>query len=130
MRLIDADALIEKLRIMPIPEKAGSANTWLDNCAAGVNAAIREVASFPAADVAPAVRWIPVSEQLPETADEFVLVCVSGKPTKFITLHGALELACYSPHCGWILENWPDWENANVTHWAPLPKPPEVVPGG
>ena len=53
---IKREALIKKLRIMPIPKQAGSANTWLDNCAAGVNAAIREVASFPAADVAPVVR--------------------------------------------------------------------------
>lgn len=71
-------------------------------------------------------RWIPVTERLPETADDIVLVCVSGKPTKCITLYGALELACYCPHCGWILERWPDWENANVTHWMPLPEPPEV----
>lgn len=53
---IEREALIEKLRTMPIPKQAGRANTWLDNCAAGVNAAIREVASFPAADVAPVVR--------------------------------------------------------------------------
>ena len=53
---IKREALIEKLRTMPIPKQAGSANTWLDNCAAGVNAAIREVASFPAADVVPVVR--------------------------------------------------------------------------
>ena len=50
---IEREALIEKLRTMPIPKQAGRANTWLDNCAAGVNAAIWEVASFPAADVAP-----------------------------------------------------------------------------
>ena len=53
---IEREALIEKLRTMPIPKQAGRANTWLDNCAAGVNAAIWEVASFPAADVAPVVR--------------------------------------------------------------------------
>lgn len=57
---IEREALIEKLRTMPIPKQAGRANTWLDNCAAGVNAAIWEVASFPAADVAPVVhgRWV------------------------------------------------------------------------
>ena len=56
---IEREALIEKLRTMPIPKQAGSANTWLDNCAVGVNAAIWEVASFPTADVAPVVhgRW-------------------------------------------------------------------------
>lgn len=71
-------------------------------------------------------RWIPVAERLPETADDAVLVCASGKPTKCVTLQESLELACYSPNCGWILESWPDWENANVTHWMPLPPAPEV----
>ena len=47
---------MERLRRMPIPKQAGRGNTWLDNCAAGVNAAIREVASFPAADVAEVVQ--------------------------------------------------------------------------
>lgn len=56
---IERKALIEKLRTMPIPKQAGSAYTWLDNYAAGVNAAILEVASFPAADVSPVRhgRW-------------------------------------------------------------------------
>ena len=117
MRLIDADALSESIRSGPGTDVQ---KLFADVC----------VATAPTVDANPTVRWIPVTEGLPETADEFVLVCVSGKPTKCITLHGALELACYSPHCGWILENWPDWENANVTHWAPLPEPPEVVQGG
>ena len=53
---IEREELIKKLRTMPIPKQAGSANTWLDNCAAGVNATIREVASFPAANVVPVVH--------------------------------------------------------------------------
>lgn len=63
---IERKALIEKLRTLPIPKQAGRANTWLDNCAAGVNAAICEVASFPAADVAPASELRTLRDDLYE----------------------------------------------------------------
>lgn len=56
---IDREALIVKMRAMPIPKQAGSGYTWLDNCAAGINSAIQEVKLFPSADVAPVRhgRW-------------------------------------------------------------------------
>ena len=58
-KYIDRESLIAKMRAMPIPKQAGSGYTWLDNCAAGINSAIREVKSFPASDVAPVRhgRW-------------------------------------------------------------------------
>ena len=74
---IEREALIEKLRTMPIPKQAGRANTWLDNCAAGVNAAIWEVASFPAADVAPVVhgRWVTHYRSGTSVAKGYVSTC-------------------------------------------------------
>ena len=74
---IEREALIEKLRTMPIPKQAGRANTWLDNCAAGVNAAIREVASCPAADVAPVVhgRWVTHYRSGTPVAEGYVSTC-------------------------------------------------------
>lgn len=71
---IKRESLIKKLRIMPIPKQAGSANTWLDNCAAGVNAAIREVASFPAANVA----QIEALERLRDELCEQDLITMEG----------------------------------------------------
>lgn len=69
-------------------------------------------------------RWIPVEERLPNL-DELVLVIASGKPQENITLDNAVELAeLYSD--GWCLEIWPEWTKAAVTHWMPLPEPPEV----
>ena len=69
-------------------------------------------------------RWIPVEERLPDH-DELVLVIASGKPKENITLDEAVELATlYSD--GWCLETWPEWAGAKVTHWMPLPEPPEV----
>lgn len=83
---IEREALIEKLRTMPIPKQAGRANTWLDNCAAGVNAAIWEVASFPAADVAPVVhgRWeMRPTGMATDTGPEYKAYCtICNEPNK------------------------------------------------
>ncbi len=68
-------------------------------------------------------EWISVKDRLPETGG-MVLVIASGKPMSNLTLNGAYELAEYAPE-GWIFETWPEWENADVTHWMPLPPPPE-----
>ena len=72
-------------------------------------------------------RWIPVSERLPEDEDdgETVLAIVSGKPHKNITLCHALMTAGYFPGEGWVVNEYPEWENPTITHWMPLPEPPE-----
>ena len=93
---IKREALIKKLRIMPIPKQAGSANTWLDNCAAGVNDAIREVASFPAADVASVVhaRWEQDADGdwYCTNCNEVVAICESGRERTY--------RKPYCPNCG------------------------------
>ena len=72
-------------------------------------------------------RWIPVSERLPEDEDdgETVLAVVFGKPHKNITLHHAIMTAEYFYQGGWLVDEYPEWENPIVTHWMPLPEPPE-----
>ena len=65
-------------------------------------------------------EWISVKDRLPDQSGE-VLVIVSGNPQKNITLNCAYELAEYDPYDGWIMEMWPEWEDAVVTHWMPLP---------
>lgn len=69
-------------------------------------------------------EWISVKDRLPDQSGE-VLVIVSGNPQKNITLNCAYELAEYDPYGGWIMEMWPEWEDAVVTHWMPLPLPPK-----
>jgi len=57
------------------------------------------------------MRWIPVGERLPENDDERqgqYLVAVEGKWVK---------ISYFCPQF--------DWDYADVTHWMPLPKPPE-----
>lgn len=69
--------------------------------------------------------WIRVKELLPSHHD-IVFAVVSGKPAENIELIKAFELAEYDPTEGWTLEAWPEWANPVVTHWMPLPEPPEV----
>ena len=71
-------------------------------------------------------KWISVKDRLPDYMGE-VLVIVSGKPHENITLDGAYEIAEYDPVEGWILEMWPEWCSGVVTHWMPLPEPPEEL---
>ena len=68
-------------------------------------------------------EWVSVEDRSPEETGE-VLAIVSGNPHKNITLDHAYELSEYDPCDGWILEMWPEWEDAVVTHWMPLPEPP------
>ena len=69
-------------------------------------------------------RWISVAERLP---DEYqgVLCIVDGQPAKNITLKGAYQIGEWDGCGGWIIEEWPEWEDAKVSWWRPLPGPPE-----
>ena len=66
-------------------------------------------------------KWIPVSERLPEEGYG-VLVTVNGKHNN-ITFVNALEIAVYDNTEGWIVEEYPQWTDPNVTAWMPLPEP-------
>lgn len=70
-------------------------------------------------------EWISVKERLPQNGDEAVLCIVSGKPADNITLYNAYELGRYVDGDGWIIDEWPEWEDAKVLWWTPLPAPPE-----
>ena len=61
-------------------------------------------------------RWIPVSERLPEDG-ETVLTYKNGQ---FDVLKYEMR------RNGWICGGW-FWSRATVTHWMPLPEPPEEV---
>lgn len=59
-------------------------------------------------------EWISVEDRLPTDAKE-VLVFTSYKQM-WIDIY-----------CIWGDENAPSWGDDNVTHWMPLPEPPEVT---
>lgn len=78
--------------------------------------------AYPTAHIGRGI-WVNASERMPEDG-QIVLVTASGKPQSNITLEYAYELAAWSIESGWILNCWPEWERAKVTHWMPLPEPP------
>ena len=110
--------LVELLREAPyniFGNKLG--NCYFDSCLA-------LIADYLITNGVTVQEWISVDDRLPDQSGE-VLVIVSGNPQKNITLDCAYELAEYDPYDGWIMEMWPEWEDAVVTHWMPLPLPPK-----
>lgn len=75
-----------------------------------------------AADVSP---WISVRDRLPDNPDNLVLVRATGKPKPNIELIDAVQLALYNAEDGWIVDEYPEWENAAITCWMPIPEPPK-----
>lgn len=67
-------------------------------------------------------KWISVEDKLPGT-DRFVLVQISGRPDARTELVKAVMIASYFPGDGWILREYPEWENANPVAWMEMPKP-------
>ena len=58
-----------------------------------------------------------------------MIAIVSGSPRKNITLNGSYQTATYygeEPE-GWVIEEWPEWENPTVHCWQPTPEAPEKV---
>ena len=97
---IEREALIQKMRRMPIPPKAGRANTWLDNCGIGINAAIREVADFPAADVAPVVHGKWVDWKPSHLGMEYSYDTMACSECGYAMLNAVRIPANYCPNCG------------------------------
>ena len=88
-----------------------------------VNAVANAAPTITLDDLRPSGRWIDAKAQHPPL-DKMVLVIVNGKPKNNITLDQAYELAEWEPE-GWCLEMWPEWMEAEVSHWMPLPEPPK-----
>ena len=64
-------------------------------------------------------KWIPLSERLPDKSGE-VLVCTRHDFYKTTNIAKAM----FKKGSGGFYGQGGHW--ANVTHWMPLPKPPEV----
>jgi hypothetical protein len=67
-------------------------------------------------------EWIKVSERLPEDCQE-VLVCAYNSKLKFHNI----KLDCYNGYGKWQdLDSSYDTTIWEITHWQPLPPPPEA----
>lgn len=65
-------------------------------------------------------RWIPVTERLPERADEVLIAYIEEYDDW--TEEYAVSTATYMPRAG----RW-DYDHLKITHWMPLPKAPDLT---
>ena len=73
--------------------------------------------------------WISVDDRLPEDC-QVVLVIANGRPREHVSLVNSYEIATFFIDEGWYLDEFPDWEQPQVTFWMPLPDlPKEAEPG-
>ena len=70
----------------------------------------------------------PEKGELPPDAGT-VIAIVSGSPADGITLTGSYQTASYFANdpAGWVIDEWPEWENPTVHCWQPTPEAPEEV---
>ena len=70
----------------------------------------------------------PEKGELPPDAGT-VIAIVSGSPADGITLNGSYQTATYYEEnsAGWVVDEWPEWENPTVHCWQPAPEAPEEV---
>ena len=77
----------------------------------------------------PPNEWVSVENALPPE-HEPVLCIVNGKPKANITLEEAYQLGSWNKADGWIIDEYLDWEDADVSWWRKLPEPPGRRPPG
>lgn len=107
-KYIDAERYINNLREL----RTGDKDTVYEYYDDGIDVAISEAATFPAADVAP--RWIPVSERLPEKEGLYLITCVDDRGTPFV------DASLYDPPTDW---RGAIWDFPNVVAWMERPEP-------
>ena len=120
MRPIDAD--IFKQSLESVLEKMDLAGESQIDIADGLKRALRLLGKQPEIDAVGKMNWISTDHKIPETGG-LVLAIVNGK-YKNITFVNAIELAEYTD-CGWIIDSYPEWDNANVSYWMPIPELPK-----
>jgi len=75
----------------------------------------RKLEELPSADARPVVRWISVHERLPER----------GTPVLTCGVRGGQEVQIYrGSYKDGELWNWKHNTIKQITHWMPLPEPP------
>ena len=104
-----ADLIERESVIKAIAERQDKATTGTEECA--LYTAIKIVRDAPAFN-----RWIPCSESLPEKHTEVLA---------YSPFWGKIVVALWGGE--YWLEQWTDddLQSSEITHWMPLPEPPE-----
>ena len=67
------------------------------------------------------MEWISVNERLPEEDEDVLVMTAEGKFAS-----GGMHVASLDEDGVWYPSHGDGWEFPDVTHWMPLPEPPEV----
>jgi len=103
MRPIDANSA--KSSILVVADCMTADCDWLNGYKTGLLAATEAIDEIPTIEAEP-VKWIPVTERLPEDGE---LVLAWSESLRDLGM-GVLD----------------EFESTQVTHWMPLPEPPEM----
>ena len=111
--LIERDAVLE-IAMQYCPDDDGSCS----KADADIRELLDEIENMPSVN-----RWIPCSEQMPDRFDTVLLAILSkngyGEPAYYVTIGGLKHGNEFESYTGEITEC------ETVTHWMPLPEPPE-----
>lgn len=80
-----------------------------------------KVRSMPT--LTPSNEWVSVENAMPPEHKP-VLCIASGRPKPNIMLEDAYQLGSWNKADGWIIDEYLDWEDADVSWWMSLPEPP------
>ena len=117
-RMIDAVQVLHNINLRHRPTPVSEFESGFNN---GLNQAMWEITHAPT--LTPPNEWVSVENALPPE-HEPVLCIVSGKPKANITLEEAYQLGSWNKADGWIIDEYLDWEDADVSWWRKLPEPP------
>ena len=120
VRPIDAVQVLHNINLHHRPTPVSEFESGFND---GLNQAMWEITHAPT--LTQPNEWVSVENALPPEHDP-VLCIVSGKPN--ITPEDAYQLGLWNKADGWIIDEWLDWEGANVTWWMKLPEPPDCRP--
>ena len=121
---MDYNNLIKQLRETPSRSK----RELLDKAAQAIEQLEQKLNALNSVTVQ---EWIPVKERLPEE-DKNIKKHIEGKSFGFLTVltyNGVVKQTnrffCNVPQFGLPQTNGWEWASKDVTHWMPMPEPPE-----
>ena len=116
MRVIDGDRLLRELTAL------SHGQVWPGWTYEGIRLLIERQPTLT-----PPNEWVSVEDAMPPE-HEPVLCIVDGKPKPNITLEDAYQIGAWNKADGWIIDEYLDWEDADVSWWRKLPEPPARRP--
>lgn len=124
-RAIDADRLLNALN--SVISDYTSEGKYPDRF--GIDDAINLVEDAPT--LTPQNEWVSVDDRLPEE-DPHIKKFIDGEIFGLLTVlvyNGEVKQTnrffCNAPKFGFSKTDGWEWASSNVTHWMPLPEPPE-----